>query len=244
MLVAAMMHGRTDEARWRAAWERSADALWAAWTGELWGQRLHGRAFHGLGPAHGSAGTIAVLSRGDLLDPGRRAELQRRAVAAYTRLAIRRDGAGREAAGLAQWPASTESTTPRTGGIRLQWCHGAPGVVASLSQLAPHDDAFTGLLSAGGELTWRAGPPRKGPGLCHGTAGSGYALLKLLARTGEEVWLHRARAFAMHAIGQIDEARERLHRGHYTLWTGDLGAAVYLQDCLDAHAAVPTLDRF
>src|SRR4029078_13683591 len=87
-----------------------------------------------------------------------------------------------------------ESRVPR----RTQWCHGAPGIVASLATLAPGNDALTELLVAGGELTWRAGPLRKGAGRCHGTAGNGYAFLKLLARTGNELWLHRARAFAMH----------------------------------------------
>jgi hypothetical protein len=28
------------------------------------------------------------------------------------------------------------------------------------------------------------------------------------------------------------------------LWTGDLGTALYLQSCIAADAAMPTLDRF
>ena len=79
-------------------------------------------------------------------------------------------------------------------GIRTQWCHGAPGMVATLTGIAPHDDAFTRLLVAGGELTWEAGPLRKGPTLCHGTAGNGLAFLALFERTGDERWLERARA--------------------------------------------------
>jgi lantibiotic modifying enzyme len=66
--------------------------------------------------------------------------------------------------------------------------------------LAAGNDALTQVLLAGGELTWRAGPLVKGAGLCHGTAGNGYAFLKLFARTGDERWLERARRFAMHAI--------------------------------------------
>ena len=49
---------------------------------------------------------------------------------------------------------------------------------------------------------WEAGPLAKGYGLCHGTAGNGYAFLALHRRTGDARWLERARAFAMHAIGQ------------------------------------------
>jgi hypothetical protein len=241
--AAAVMYERTHEPRWRDAWQRTADALWAARDGELWQQRLRGRAFHGLGPAHGSAGTIAVLSHGELLGEPRRGTLERSAVGAYARLAIhgrdRRDGAS-----LAQWPAATESMRPRSGGIRLQWCHGSPGIVSALAHLAADDDRYTGLLVAGGELTWRAGPTRKGPGLCHGAAGSGYALLKLARRTGEARWLQRARAFAMHAIELVQDRRRQYGRGHYTLWTGDLGAAVFLADCIDGEARMPTLERF
>jgi Lanthionine synthetase C-like protein len=73
-------------------------------------------------------------------------------------------------------------------------------VVASLAPLAPDDDEHGRMLLAGGELTWRAGPLSKGSNLCHGTAGNGYAFLALFERTGDELWLERARAFAMHSV--------------------------------------------
>ena len=88
----------------------------------------------------------------------------------------------------------------------MQWCHGAPGVVASLASFAPGDEEHEELMRAGGELTWRAGPPAKGANLCHGTAGNGFAFLALLERTGDEHWLTRARAFAMQAAGQVEQA--------------------------------------
>jgi hypothetical protein len=80
----------------------------------------------------------------------------------------------------------------------------------------------------------------KGPGICHGTAGNGYAFLKAFARTGEERWLERARRFAMHAIEQVER------RGHarYSLWTGDPGVALYAADCLDARSAYPVLETW
>ncbi len=92
--------------------------------------------------------------------------------------------------------------------------------------------------------TWLAGPMRKGAQLCHGTAGNGCAFLKLFERTGDERWLGRARAFAMHAIEQVAAARGEHGRGRHTLWTGDLGTAVYLRSCLSVDAAVPTIDFF
>ena len=144
---------------------------------------------------------------------------------------------------MAQWPPSLEEAG-KPEKFRTQWCHGAPGLVSSLAFLAPGDEELTALLEAGGELTWRAGPLAKGAGLCHGTAGNGYAFLKLLDRTGDERWLERARRFAMHAVEQVERTRAEYGRGRYTLWSGDLGAALYLQGCLDADAAFPTLDVF
>lgn len=232
MLAAAVMFERTGGERWRAAWLESADRLWDEWRGDLWEQDLYGRRTHIIGPAHGFAGNVFVLGRGDLLDHERRAVLERRAPATLERHALR-------ATGVAQWRPSVEpSRVPR----RTQWCHGAPGIVASLATLASDDDDFTELLLAGGELTWRAGPLRKGANLCHGTAGNGYAFLKLFGRTGDELWLHRARAFAMHAIEQVERATAEYGRGRHTLWTGDPGTALYLVGCLDANAAFPTLD--
>jgi lantibiotic modifying enzyme len=120
------------------------------------------------------------------------------------------------------------------GQIRMQWCHGAPGIVATLAPFLDED-----LALGGGELVWRAGPLRKGANLCHGTAGNGYAFLALLESTGDERWLTRARAFAMHTVGQVEQSRSENGRGHYTLWTGDLGAALYLADCIDGGGKLP-----
>jgi hypothetical protein len=232
MLAAQVMLERTQDERWRAAWDTSADRLWQEWRDDLWQQDLYGHRLHIFGPAHGFAGNVYVLSRGDLLDAARRQELERRATATLERHALRADG-------FAQWrPGLEPSRVPR----RTQWCHGAPGIVASLAGIAPGDDDFTELLVAGGELTWRAGPLRKGASLCHGTAGNGYAFLKLLERTGDELWLDRACAFAMHAIEQVEHVTARYGRGRHTLWTGDPGTALYLAACLAADAAFPTLD--
>ncbi|MBE7940387.1 MULTISPECIES: LanC-like protein [Ramlibacter] len=125
----------------------------------------------------------------------------------------------------------------------VQDCHGAPGIVVRLATM-PRSPAWDHLLLAAGELTWRAGPLRKGPGLCHGTSGNGYAFLKLWRRTGDAQWLTRARIFAMHSAEQVE--RERTARGHgrYSLWTGDLGVAHFLASCISADSAVPTLDEF
>ena len=233
MLAAQVMHERTGGEQWLHAWTVSADRLWEEWRDDLWLQDLYGSRDHILGAAHGFAGNVFVLARGDLLDPARRGELERRTTAVVAEHAVRADG-------LAQWPpALMWSEEPRT-----QWCQGAPGMVVSLAAVAPADEVLSDLLLAGGELTWQAGPLRKGAGLCHGTAGNGYAFLKLFARTGDELWLERARAFAMHAIEQVEQTIARYGCGRHTLWTGDPGTALYLHSCLTATSEFPTLDRY
>ena len=212
-------------------WRASADHLRNAWQDSgLWTQDLYGRQEQYLGPAHGFAGCVLALAH----EPNE--ELDRRASDAFRRYAVEEDG-------LANWPglAGVDLVT-RQKDIRMQWCHGAPGMVASLAEIAPADDEHERLLQAGGELAWRAGPLAKGASLCHGTAGNGLAFLKLFRRTGDELWLERAQAFAMHAVAQVERERRTLGRGRYSLWTGDLGTALYLALCLDGSATLPGLD--
>jgi hypothetical protein len=48
----------------------------------------------------------------------------------------------------------------------------------------------------------------------------------------------------MTAIAQCRETRAEVGRGRYSLWTGDIGLAVYLWDCLRAEPRFPTVDVF
>jgi hypothetical protein len=66
--------------------------------------------------------------------------------------------------------------------------------------------------------------------------------LRTFGRTGDKRRLDRARRFAVHALGQIKRWREVRGSGRYSLWTGDLGAALFAADSLDAHAEVPVVD--
>jgi hypothetical protein len=54
----------------------------------------------------------------------------------------------------------------------------------------------------------------------------------------------RACAFAMAAVAQCREARAELGRGRFSLWTGDVGLAIYLWDCITAEPHFPTVDVF
>ena len=226
LVAARTMFERTADERWREACRSGAEALWARRDDEgYWTQRLHGEEYRGLGTAHGLVGNVQALRA--LLDDERRAQLQRDTNALLARAAFVDDG-------LANWAYIERPELPSAAGeIRLQWCAGAPGIVVAAADYLDEE-----LLLAGAELVWKAGPPtlEKGAGICHGTAGNGYALLAAFARTGDEEWLARAQRFAAHALGQVERGD-----GRYSLWTGDIGVAVFAADCLEARTRYPVL---
>ena len=234
MLAARAMHARTGEERFADLWRASARTLLARQEADgLWTQDLYGDVTRYVGAGHGFAGNVLAL-RGapEWLDDA--AAVEARAVSSVRTLALV-DG------DRASWPilATNWPTVPRP---RVQWCHGAPGIVTSLAALAPSDDAHRELMVAGGEFVWHVGPVAGSASLCHGTAGNGFAFLALLERTGDERWLARARAFALHALDQVGRFRAADGRGRYTLFTGDVGAALLAAACLQGDAAFPGLD--
>ena len=46
----------------------------------------------------------------------------------------------------------------------------------------------------------------------------------------------------VHSLGQVERWRERRGRYRYGLWSGDIGAALFAADCLDARPRVPIVD--
>jgi hypothetical protein len=46
------------------------------------------------------------------------------------------------------------------------------------------------------QLIWHKGLLRKGPGICHGVAGNGYAFLLLYRHTRDMAYLEKAKMFA------------------------------------------------
>lgn len=242
MLAAWHLARATGEPRWHALLRRNAGHLWQTWERDdalgawLWTQDLYGRHRRLLGAAHGFAGNVYALLR----DP--QALGAARFDALIDRCAETLQATAIDDGEATNWPPGVEPLPPGRAPL-MQWCHGAPGIVTALADVPPgRAPALDRLLRRAGEAVWRAGPLAKGPGLCHGTAGNGYAFLKLHRRDGDPLWLDRARAFAMHAIGQVDAMRAEHGMPRCTLWTGDLGVAHYLADCIDAGPAWPSLD--
>jgi lantibiotic modifying enzyme len=228
-LLAALAMGEwTGEPRWEEAARETAMALRARRGDDgVWRQDDD---YRGLGTLHGAAGNTLALLRAEPDET-----LAGETAAVLARHAVRDDG-------LANWPGSTtwpQLARPRDGRICLQWCTGAPGILAGAWGYVDEE-----LVIAGAELIWEAGAhsDEKGHGLCHGTAGNGFALLKAFARTGDERWLERARRFAVHALAQAERLAAANGRRRYSLFTGDVGTALFATACLDADARYPIID--
>jgi len=220
LLAMVAMHEWTGESRWAVAARESASVLRDR-RGEdgLWRQDDD---YRGLGTLHGAAGNTLALLR---IEPDESLAAETAAVLAGH--AAREDG-------LANWPgAPTREPGP------LQWCTGAPGILAGAWDYLDEE-----LVVAGAELVWQAGArgDEKGHGLCHGTSGNGFALLKAFARTGDELWLGRARNFAVHALAQTARIAEENGRRRYSLFTGDVGTALFAAACLDLDARFPIVE--
>ena len=239
MLACVHMAEMTGEPRWKALFTAQATRLLGELEetayGPLWTQDLYGRHLQYLGPVHGYAGNmIPLMRRWDWLSDDQRARVTE---AVPRTLAV---NAWRSDVGATWCPVAVRD--------KPQWlcqhCHGAPGMVTTFADAPFTSPELEELLLEGGLFTWAAGPLAKGSNLCHGTGGNGYAFLKLYRRTNDTIWLERARAFAMTAIAQCCKARAQHERGRYSLWTGDIGLAVYLWDCLTTDPRFPTVDVF
>jgi len=242
LLAALFLHERTHEPRWAELYAATARKLWSQllWSAErqcrYWTQDLYGQRSSYLDGVHGFVATAAPIIRGrDLLAPADWVAWQQCIVTTIRNTAIR-DGRH------ANWPAWLEWPYASAQQLLMQYCHGAPGFVICLGEIPTNE--LDDLLIAGSEAIWAAGPLKKGSNLCHGTGGNGYAFLALHARTRDERWLARARAFAMHGIAQTEAHARRYGQLRYSLWTGDPGFAIFLHDCIRGAGAFPTLGAF
>jgi hypothetical protein len=243
MLAAWHLWEASGEARWRELFLGNVDQLWRTWHFDaqakchLWTQDMYGKVTQYLGAGHGFVGNVFPLLKGAaLLDAARRDQLHERCLVTLQATACREGEA-------VNWPPGLFAPRPGAPSFLMQWCHGAPGVVTALADFPTrHSAEMDALLIGAGHAVWNAGPLAKGYGLCHGTAGNGYAFLALYRRTGDPLWLQRARAFAMHAVAQRDRMRRVHGQGRYSLWTGDAGLAVYLWQCIRGTAGMPALD--
>ena len=139
----------------------------------------------------------------------------------------------------------------------VHFCHGGPGAVPMLClayQIYNHQDYLQAALRAGEDI-WRRGLLKKGRGICHGTAGNGYAFISLFNVTGEEVWLNRALIFAEimgydqnyeNVVRRFDDPQRKtlgIADHPYSLMEGLAGTICFYIDCLNPlEAMYPTYD--
>jgi Lanthionine synthetase C-like protein len=247
VLAAIHMAEASGEVRWMFLVQEAVQALLddmvvdaetGTWVCE---QDLYGRRTRYLGAGHGFAGNVYPALRGaNNIDALTAATFEVRALQTLAATALHATHEG--LAGI-NWHPMIDAKRVLGRLPLVQDCHGAPGIICRLAGV-PRSQPWDELLRASGELTWFAGPLSKGPSLCHGTAGSVMACLKLWRRFGDVTWLERARRLAMHTLEQVEAARHRHGVGRHTLWTGDLGVACVLWSCIQGDDRFPTLDHF
>ena len=136
MALAAQLHARTGEERWAEIWSSGARRLLDEWRYDeaigawFWTQRFGARRRPLSEPRMGWSGTCTCCFEVALLPAAERRDVESRAVETLSRLAVVEDD-------RANWPTAAGGSMTANDRIRVQWCHGAAGVLISLWDLAP-----------------------------------------------------------------------------------------------------------
>lgn len=121
----------------------------------------------------------------------------------------------------------------------VHWCHGAPGVIYMMAAayLRWKDQRYLDSCKRAGDLVWRKGLLRKGPGICHGVAGNGYVFLLLYRLTSNKRYLYRAAKFADFMNSPQFQVDARIPDSPYSLYEGIAGTACFLVDLIEPDKA-------
>ncbi len=99
------------------------------------------------------------------------------------------------------------------------------------------DQQYLDACHASAELVWNKGLLKKGPGICHGAAGSGYVFLLLYRLTKDPKYLHRAVQFAEFMESQEFKQGANTPDCPFSLFEGLAGTACFLTDVLQPDMA-------
>ena len=95
------------------------------------------------------------------------------------------------------------------------------------------------------DIIWEKGLLKKGPGICHGTAGSGFAHLILYRLTNDNKYLYRAAKFADFLLTDTFKSGARTPDSPFSLFEGLAGTVCFIIDLLDPkQAEYPLLPIF
>uniref|UniRef100_A0A182P589 LanC-like protein 3 homolog n=1 Tax=Anopheles epiroticus TaxID=199890 RepID=A0A182P589_9DIPT len=132
-----------------------------------------------------------------------------------------------------------------TNRMLVHWCHGCAGAIYLFAKafLIFREEKYLDCCRQCANQIWHHGLLRKGPGICHGVAGNGYAFLLMYRLTGEKAYLYRASKFAeflsSNAFATFLLAPDR----PYSLYEGLAGTVCFLVDLLNpSHSAFPFMD--
>ncbi|RNA44226.1 lanC 3 [Brachionus plicatilis] len=122
---------------------------------------------------------------------------------------------------------------------RIHWCHGAGGVIFLMAKAFLHykDQKYLNSCIKCGELIWNFGLLKKGPGICHGVAGNGYAFLILYRLTKDPKYLYRANKFAEFLSTKQFNDEARVPDSPFSLFEGLAGTVCFLSDLLNPQNA-------
>lgn len=127
---------------------------------------------------------------------------------------------------------NTPSSVGREHDKLVHWCHGAPGVI--YTQIEAYkvfgEEKYLNSAIESSNVIWQRGILRKGYGLCHGTAGNGYAFLALYNLTKDIMQLNRAIKFASFCAGYGSHQLTRIPDSPWSLFEGLAGTIIYMFD--------------
>jgi serine/threonine-protein kinase len=122
------------------------------------------------------------------------------------------------------WPRFPDR---RDAALESTWCNGDAGMAFLWLLVAEtlQSERFVDLAEGAAWMVADRGPDRMAD-LCCGSGGRAYAFLALFRRTGDEIWLRRAKRFAEHALRDLDPDASDAHR----LYKGALGVALLFNE--------------
>ncbi|CAI4225937.1 unnamed protein product [Auanema sp. JU1783] len=138
------------------------------------------------------------------------------------------------------FPSSLRTFIKPKASPQIHWCHGAPGVVYVALFMYKYFkvENYLEIAISSGELIWKEGVLKKGPGLCHGISGNAYPFIYLWRATNDRKWLQRAKCFAKLMMdSNIVRQQDLIEAERYSLFEGWGGAICLLVDLLNPKSA-------
>lgn len=129
----------------------------------------------------------------------------------------------------------------------IHWCHGCSGAIYLLAKafLLFKEESYLEGCRKCADSIWRHGLLRKGPGICHGIAGNGYAFLLMYRLTGERKYIYRASKFMDFLSTDTFLDGARTPDRPYSLYEGLAGTVCFLVDFLNPQTSYfPFMDIF